>query len=308
MALQHLLQPAGAAEPSRENASGSERNTAPADRAGQLAQLREALRTRQAEWREAEREDRCPTGRSGADALLDGGFRRGEVSALEGRPGAGLTTLMAGAVAEATGEGRLCAWVDPAGSLCAAGLAAHRVVLDRLLWVRPPEVQVGWAAQVLARCGAFALVAADLSSGRLALPALHRLMDAARAGRCAVVLLVPENCGLSVPFRASLRADVAEAGEPVPGRSVRMEVLASLRGPGRSARVDLSPPPAGPPPEGWAPPSFQPFPAAPRPGFGSLVVEPIVPRLFSHGTRRRREPSGSLLQHDPGGAGEGGSP
>ena len=178
-----------------------------------------------------------PTGLAALDALLGGGVVRGRVAELHGGPASGKTTLALLALARATDLG-LAAYVDGPGELYAPAVAALGVTLPRLLVVRPKTLaQALWSAEVLARAGTFAVVAADLTGLNGAVPpaASRRLAEAADAGRAAVLLLAPVPTGLTT----SLRLRSSAAG---PGR-LRVEVE---RGgaPGSNVLLDLADPTA----------------------------------------------------------------
>lgn len=98
------------------------------------------------------------------------GLLRGQVTELCVGSAGGLATRLAlGACAKAQqmGEGfgatdvHWCAFVDPAGSLYAPGVAASGVRLDRLLVVRPPKESLARIALKLARSKVFVLLVVD---------------------------------------------------------------------------------------------------------------------------------------------------
>jgi len=279
-----------------------------AERARCVELLRSELVRRQARWRQEDREALCPTGWEAADMLLQGGFARGRVSAVAGTEGAGASTLVAGAVAQATRAGAPCAWVDTAATLDPAGLAACGATLERVLRVRAPPAEAEWAARLLARCGAFALVAADWPAGPTSEPVLARLSEAARTGRTALVLLGPGAAGLPVALRVRLEVQL-ECGppdEPLPGvarrrigppapaglrRTVRLVRERSRGGSEASGVVSLPAPepepvPVRPPPLPPRRTSGEP----PKVG-GALEVVPFTDRLYSRPARHRDPPA-----------------
>lgn len=249
--------------------------------ADRLAQLRAELDRHQARWRALDEARRCATGWAEVDALLGGGFGRGQMTVLSGAPGTGRTSLVARAVARATGQGDACAWVDPERTLGAQALAALGVELSRLLRVCPPEASALWAAALVAQSGAFALVVVDLPSGRVPSAALQRLAEAARAGQCAVVLLGDE--ALS-PAAVKGRLEVSTAL----GRRARRRVRLSLDK-GRTGATWLVPRVRRvTPADVWRPArrAFVPDPTAPA--YGSLPVVPLTGKLFTRPGARRR--------------------
>jgi len=130
------------------------------------------------------------TGSPTINALARGGFPRGEISELYGPPSSGRTAVALSAVACATREGALTAWIDPADQLDPASAAATGVELDRLLWIRGPR-GVGLkrsltATSTLLGSGLFDLVVLDMLAlpdrERRALPGttwvrLHRMIE-----------------------------------------------------------------------------------------------------------------------------------
>jgi hypothetical protein len=109
--------------------------------------------------------DRFPCGTPAVDALLGGGFARGQVSEIYGPRSSGRTGLALALVAHATQAGALAAWVDATDSLDPATAARAGLDLPRLLWVRgePKELKrVLAAAGVLLESGLFEVVVLDV--------------------------------------------------------------------------------------------------------------------------------------------------
>ena len=96
--------------------------------------------------------------------LLTGGIPRGAITEILGPAGSGRAALMLSALANSTANRELCALVD-ADMFDVASAAAAGVDLDRLLWVRCPEVvnDALKATELLLRSGCFGLVALDLT-------------------------------------------------------------------------------------------------------------------------------------------------
>jgi recombination protein RecA len=107
---------------------------------------------------------RIATGLAALDALLDGGFPRGQVAELVGPRTSGRTRVLLGTLASVTGRGAWAALVDGTDGLDPAAAAALGVPLGRLLWIRcGGRVAAAWrAADVLVQSGGFELVAVDL--------------------------------------------------------------------------------------------------------------------------------------------------
>lgn len=115
-------------------------------------------------------EHTLPLGIEALDAVLPGGgLPRGLVIELAVAGGASLATTLAlrafrSAQREAElagGQAPWCAFVDPARSLFAPGVAAAGVRLDRLLVIRPSLEALGRAALRVVESRAFAVVAID---------------------------------------------------------------------------------------------------------------------------------------------------
>ncbi len=273
----------------------------PADRRRQLDRLRQELAPKQADWRCEQQRSRCPTGLEEVDALLGGGFPKGEVTALAGALGAGASTLVARALARATAAGDVCAWVDGEQSLSAPALAELGVDLSRVLWVRPAPAEAVWAAQLVARSGAFALIALDGADTAAETGAAYRLTDAVRAGGTALVLLSrdrPATASVKLRLEASVERGRPSIEEGTPGhappgpprRQVRLWLERSPRGGEGSARVRLDFP--RPPRDG-----FRPDPEAMRrlserqPGLqaGALPLLQLARRLHTRPGGRGRD-------------------
>ena len=137
--------------------------------------LEDLLRARrlQAEAPPLRGEDRrlapLPTGVASIDALLRGGFPRGQVSEVFGPASSGRTGLVLSAVARSTGAGALAGWVDAADHFDPASASAAGVDLARLLWLRgdgggpralPDAVA---AAATLVGSGLFEITVLDLA-------------------------------------------------------------------------------------------------------------------------------------------------
>src|SRR5512132_2603195 len=133
------------------------------------------------------------TGIEPFDALFpQGGLPLGYAVELCGEAASGRTSLALRAVAAAHREKRLAAWVDGPKELYPPAAWALGVDLSRLLIARPSTPkQLVWAAQQLARSGAFTCVALDLTHTgvRLQLSEAKRLHDAAVHGGALLLLL-----------------------------------------------------------------------------------------------------------------------
>lgn len=142
------------------------------------------------------------------DSLLSGGLPVGAISEITGPPTSGRTSLALAFVAERTGEGKVCAWVDVNDALDPESAAASGVCLRRLLWVRcRNESKRGsgkpWsrldqamrAVDLLLQAGGFATVVLDMGDTagehgrRISLTTWYRFRQAAEQARCCLVVL-----------------------------------------------------------------------------------------------------------------------
>jgi recombination protein RecA len=77
-----------------------------------------------------------PTGIRSVDEVLEGGLPIGTLTELVGGECSGRTSLALSFLAELTGTGKVCAWIDVSNSLNPESAAAVDLALTRLLWVR----------------------------------------------------------------------------------------------------------------------------------------------------------------------------
>jgi recombination protein RecA len=77
-----------------------------------------------------------PTGIRSVDEVLEGGLPIGTLTELVGGECSGRTSLALSFLAELTGTGKVCAWIDVSNSLNPESAAAVGLDLSRLLWVR----------------------------------------------------------------------------------------------------------------------------------------------------------------------------
>ena len=160
--------------------------------------------------------------RRGVDRLL-AAFPPGKLSEIVGPRSSGGSSLLLQLLARATHGGGHVALVDATDALDAASAIASGVALSRLLWVRcggrlAPAVR---AADLLARCPGFAVVALDLGDGPIprdtASPSLGmRLQRAVEGSAMIVALRVPHRLtGSAAAFVVSLHSVAARwAGTP----------------------------------------------------------------------------------------------
>ena len=129
------------------------------------------------------------TGHASLDRELPGGgWPTGTLTeVLHDAAGIGEISFLAGALARASGEDRLIAWIAPPHVPYAPALASAGIPLDRCLVVRPADRDDAlWAAEQALRSGACGAVLFWLPSDEYAW--LRRLQMAAEAGRAMAVL------------------------------------------------------------------------------------------------------------------------
>jgi hypothetical protein len=176
------------------------------------------------------------TGIAALDALLAGGFPRGELSEIHGPASSGRTGVLLALLARTTGAGALAALVDPLDRLDPASAQAAGVDLARLLWLRgargsgeEPQAKALAAATAavatLAGSGLFDVVVLDLAGAdreRRLLSAITwlRLQRLVEYGTSALVLVADGHVACSPGGRALALepAGLRFSGLPGPAR------------------------------------------------------------------------------------------
>lgn len=176
-----------------EEVGGAGSEPASPERSATVERLRDQIRRLQAAPRSYLSVLR--TGVERFDRLMPGGgLPLGQAVELWGEAASGRTSLALRAVAAATREERLCAYVDGPQELYPPAASALGVELERMLIVRPraPKHLV-WTAVQLLRSGAFACVVLDLTHTgvRLHLVEGRKLAEAAQKGGALLLLLTP---------------------------------------------------------------------------------------------------------------------
>jgi hypothetical protein len=211
----------------------------PAERKRALEDLLRARRL-QAEAPPLRGEDRrrrpLATGVDEVDALLDGGFPRGELSEIHGPASSGRTGVLLSLLARATRAGALAALVDPLDRLDPGSASAAGADLSRLLWLRGPRsapeepgskalADATAAVATLAASGLFEVVALDLAGaprerGRLPAATWLRLQRLVEGAATAVVLVADGHvaCGPGGRSLALEPAGPRWSGPPGPAR------------------------------------------------------------------------------------------
>ena len=189
------------------------------------------LRGEDQRWR------RVATGQADVDALLGGGFPRGQLSEIHGPVSSGRTGLVLGVLARTTRSGALAALVDPLDRFDPPSAGAAGVALARLLWLRGPRgegeeprsktlAEATAAVATLATSGLFEIVVFDLAGvserERRRLPSTTwiRLQRTVEETETALVLVADRHVALG-PGGATLalaRTGLRWAAPPGPGR------------------------------------------------------------------------------------------
>jgi hypothetical protein len=136
-----------------------------------------------------------PTGHELLDAQLPGGgWPQGTLTeVLHDAVGIGEVTFLSGALARASANGRLIAWVNPPHLPYAPAIAQAGITLDRCLVVRPADREDAlWATEQALKSGACGAVMLWMEPSRQARGEeyawLRRLQMAAQSGRAMAVL------------------------------------------------------------------------------------------------------------------------
>jgi hypothetical protein len=192
-----------------------------------------------------------PSGVGTVDALLGGGFPRGELSEVHGPASAGRTGLVLSLLARTTRAGAIAALVDPADRFDPASAASAGVDLPRLLWLRgargpqalPSAVS---AVGTVAGSGLFDVVVLDLADAsgpelrRLPGPTWIRLQRVVEESTTALLLVASAHVAKS-PGGASLAlrsSRPAWSGPPGPGRllaALETEAQSGIHAPRRAS-------------------------------------------------------------------------
>jgi hypothetical protein len=156
--------------------------------------------------------------------------RAGEITEIVGRLSSGRTSLLIAALRRATRAGAAAALVDTDDAFDVVGAARAGVALDRLLWVRcgGRRDRALRAADMLARCPGFAIVALDCGelAPRVSLASAFRLRLAVR--RSGVALLVVGARRIT-GAGAALAVETVQAGVDWTGPARAATRLAALR-------------------------------------------------------------------------------
>ena len=161
---------------------------------------------------------------------IDALVHEGEITEIVGRLSSGRTSLLMAALRRATSAGAAVALVDVDDAFDPAGASRAGIALSHLLWVRcggRRDVALR-AADLLARCPGFAIVALDLGelAPQLSLAAAFRLRMAVRRSRVALVVLAARRIAGS---GAAFAVETAQTGVDWTGPARSATRLARLR-------------------------------------------------------------------------------
>jgi hypothetical protein len=170
-----------------------------------------------------------PTGIPTIDHLLGGGFPGGRLSEIAGPYSSGRTSLALALLARTTRAGGITAVVDAADALDPASAEAAGVDLERVLWVRAPQLREALrSAEHLLAARGFALVLLDLALANLRIapatgPRLARL--AAGTGTPLVALALERCLGTAAEIAIELTPTRANfSGTPTLLEDLEVEV------------------------------------------------------------------------------------
>ena len=173
-----------------------------------------------------------PTGVAELDeGLAGGGLPRGRLTEIVGARGSGKATLLRRIVAETLDHSGWVAYIDATRTLAPRDWASFGS--DEGLWmIRPRDpTRAAWCADVLLRCGAFALVVID-SAPVLPRKVAVRLTRLARESGAALVVAGAEGSGSMLGGAVRLRVQRAVGrGRRVEGREARLHPLPSTHSP-----------------------------------------------------------------------------
>jgi cell division inhibitor SulA/protein ImuA len=162
------------------------------------------------------------TGHEALDRELPGGgWPTGTLTeVLHDTVGIGEISFLAGALARASGDDRLIAWIDPPHLPYAPALAQSGIALERCLVVRPAHRDDAlWASEQAMRSGACGAVLLWLAKDDYAW--LRRLQMAAEAGRSMAVLFrstAAERLSTPAHLRVVLAREEGALGIRIPKR------------------------------------------------------------------------------------------
>jgi hypothetical protein len=169
----------------------------------------------------------APCGITAVDELLGGGLPIGAISEITGPESSGRTGLALSFLAQRTGAGQVCAWVDVNDTLDPESAAANGVSLRQVLWVRCADAKNAgsskpWArldqalkaVDLILQAAGFAAVILDLGNAaveqasRIPLATWFRFRQGAQRAQSSLVVLG------AMPYAQSSAAVVLECERP----------------------------------------------------------------------------------------------
>lgn len=166
-----------------------------------------------------------PTGLPELDRLLAGGFPQGRLSEITGRLSSGRTSLALTLLARATRAEEVVAVVDGSDAFDPASARAAGVALERVLWVRAPELREVWrSAHKLLEARGFALVLLDLTD-REASPTRATWTRLARAAGATATALIVSSSQRVAGTCAALSLEIKPARAHFTGTPALLEAL-----------------------------------------------------------------------------------
>jgi hypothetical protein len=164
--------------------------------------------------------------------LVGGGLPRGRLTEIVGARGSGKATLLRRIVAEALDRSGWVAYIDAARTLAPRDWAS--LCDEEGLWmIRPRDAtRAAWCADVLLRCGAFALVVID-SAPVLPRNVAVRLTRLARESGAVLIVAGEEGGGslLGGAVRLRVQKAVGRGRRVVEGRELRVHPLPPTHSP-----------------------------------------------------------------------------
>jgi RecA DNA recombination protein len=179
-----------------------------------------------------------PTGVEALDAgLVGGGLPRGRLTEVIGVRGSGKATLLRRIVEQTLSHAGWVAYIDATRTLAPRDWA-HLGEGEGLWMIRPRDpARAAWCADVLLRCGAFALVVID-SAPVLSRGVAVRLTRLARETGAALIIAGEEGSGSLVGGAVRLHVQRASApSHPPSPRERRMTILVEKGGGGGTHRT-----------------------------------------------------------------------
>ena len=166
---------------------------------GLVSQLRASISTRfdiPSGILPREHHTKLPTGIRAIDKLTSGGIARGTLTEICGPVSSGRTAILFSLLAQATGRGECCAFIDATGSFDPLSATQAGADLDRILWINcaGKTEHALKATDLIIQAGGFGLVILDLAdtpdreAARIPLASWFRLRHAAERNSTALLL------------------------------------------------------------------------------------------------------------------------